>query len=748
MFDRPKYLDKRLPVNRAGSQVVVRVIAVLVLFSPLFCRAEYIKAVNYFGRSWPITFWNSDLSHISADFEDIRRDGFNSIILIVPWGEFQPGVNPIRFNEDAYRRLGFVCSAAHAVGLKVFMRVSYTWDYYPGVQQPTSDRSNALISSTSLIPAWDQYLAKINTATQGCSEAAFISWEDFWTLIQTVEALKSAEQRAAYSKQIGYSEWIDRHADDDYKSRHAAEIHRWGVYPVPKRDSSDFEMVFQYFDDQLINRLLPVLAKNFTQASLEARIDRDPIYDGEKLVKLYAHPSHYRVKSSDYLMTYWAPAIGAVNNSEKEPANKVLDRFIRLQRNLLTNTSNKIFIDQWLFKDSTPGFSRNAQVEPTELSQFIRDFARPLAQFTAGYALWSWRDFQGSILFNGFFSLGIRGWDFSPGAGIQRLADGIYARISEGQFISQKVPLLHDHFRRFFDKYELRFTARGTGRVRIQIGSATQEAEIQAIKSAVVLTLEFPMGKDMDPDVRITALSGAISISGLYLWNFEQISNVRSSDNTPYNHYDDIVALNRALDDPNVLVSSVSASDDSINYLIGAEGPEFDGTRKFAWVGPDAKVRLHATAPTIWIRGHIDVAMFRKAKLFPAGCTLAAWINGKMTVQTLFTASQEFVLKVTVPPESRGDITLQLKNNCSLNLKELGLGSDSRTLSYGISDIRAESNGEGESNAREHWESFLANRAFSWWDLVPVLLLGIYALWRAVSAKRPSALRGNNAPKQ
>lgn len=748
MFDRAQYLDKRLPVNHAGPQAVARAIAVLVLCSPLLCGAEYIKAVNYFGRSWPITFWNSDLSHISADFEDIRRDGFNSIILIVPWGEFQPGVNPIRFNEDAYRRLGFVCSTAHAAGLKVFMRVSYLWDYYPGVQQPTVDRSIALIGSTSLIPAWEQYLAKINTATRGCSEAAFISWEDFWSLILTVETLKSAEQRAAYSKQTGYSEWIDRQADDAYKSRHAAEFHRWGVYPVPKRDSSDFEMVFQYFDDQLIHRLLPVLARNFTQASLEARMDSDPIYDGENLVKLYAHPSHYRVNSSDYLMTYWAPAIGAVNNSEKEPANKVIGRFIRLQRNLLTNTSNEIFIDQWLFKDSTPGFSRNAQVEPAELSQFIRDFARPLAQFTAGYALWSWRDFQGSILFNGFFSLGNQGWDFSPGAGIQRLSDGIYARISEGQFIFQKVPLLRDYFRQYFDKYELRFTARGTGRVRIQIGSAAQEAEIQAIKSAAVLTLEFPMGKDMDPDIRITALSGAISISDLYLWNFEQISNVRSFDNIPNNHYDDVVVLNRALDDPNILVSSVSASDDSINYLIGAEGPESDGTRKFAWVGPDATVRLHATAPTIWISGRIDVNMFRKARLFPAGCAFAAWINGKMTVQTLFTASQEFALKVPVPPESRGNITLQLKNSCSLNLQKLGLGSDSRTLSYVIYDIRAEHIGEDENNAREHLESFLANRTFSWWDLVPVLLLVIYALWRAVSAKRLSALKRNNAPKQ
>jgi hypothetical protein len=697
-------LNKMLaPRKRDGRRhAFLKIVAALAFFSivvalgcfrPAGASPKYIKAVNYFGKSWPITFWNSDLSEVSADFHEIQQDGFNSIILIVPWGEFQPGLDPIRFNDDAYRRLTLVCSQAHAAGLKVFMRVSYTFDFYPGVQLPYTLRTNALIGGTSLIPAWDSYLAKINAATQGCGDGAFITWEDYWDVIWKGEQLRTAQERAAYSKQSGYSTWIDRHADNAYKARYAADLGKFGAYPIPKRDNPDFEMVFLYFDDQMMNKLLPVLAKNFRQATVEARTDGDPIYDGNELLKWYSHTNNFTVTSSDYLMTYWGPGTGADNKGGTESSKKVVDRFNYLQRKLLAQTPNQIFIEQWLFKDNTPQFHSNTQINPAELSGFIRDSARPLAQFTAGYALWNWRDYRASTLFNGFFSLGNLGWDFSPGAGIQQLSDGPYARLSQGQFIRQDVPRVRDFYREFAEKLHLRFTARGEGRVAVHVGAASQEINIQGARSARVITMEFPAPSGEDPNLVITALSGTVELKDLYLYSFEQISNVRFSDNSPGDHYRDIVALNQKLDDPQIVVSSIRASNDTINYLAGAEHPESDGQEGIAWVGPNAKVKLYPAAPTIEINGYMNLEIFRKAKLFPAGCTLAAWINGKSISQTLFTESQPIAMKVPVPPESHGAVTLELKNNCSLIPKAVGLGSDVRTLSFMISGIQAEKSG-------------------------------------------------------
>ena len=214
----PGQEEKGAPLKRnRWPQTLVKIAAALVFFAPFVCSAEYIKAVNYFGKSWPIAFWNSDLSEVSADFRTIQEDGFNAIILIVPWGEFQPGVDPIRFNDEAYRRLSMVCNKAHSAGFKVFLRVSYNADYYPHVQLPNSERANSLITGNSLIPAGVKYLETIDEATRECSNGVFISWEDFSLVIFTATTLETLEERTAYSKHLGYAAWINRNANSDYK---------------------------------------------------------------------------------------------------------------------------------------------------------------------------------------------------------------------------------------------------------------------------------------------------------------------------------------------------------------------------------------------------------------------------------------------------------------------------------------------------------------------------------------------------
>ena len=117
-------------------------------------ESKYIKAVTYFGAAWPVNYWNSNINYADNDFKEIREDGFNAVILVVPWGEFQPGVDPVRYNDDAYGRLNKVCQAAKAQGLQVYMRVSFLWDMYPGAQMPNVERTNLLFSNDTLMPAW------------------------------------------------------------------------------------------------------------------------------------------------------------------------------------------------------------------------------------------------------------------------------------------------------------------------------------------------------------------------------------------------------------------------------------------------------------------------------------------------------------------------------------------------------------------------------------------------------------------
>jgi hypothetical protein len=270
--------------------------------------------------------------------------------------------------------------------------------------------------------------------------------------------------------------------------------------------------------------------------------------------------------------------------------------------------------------------------------------------------------------------------------------DGAVALLSQGQHLYQKVPRERFRFVGFTESLKLRFTARGNGRVRIEVGSASQEVDIRDASGGQTVVLSFPAPSDQDPNLRITALSGQVRLGNLDLWDFEQVGDVRSLENRPGKHHADIIALNGRLGDPKLLVSSVSASNDTIQYLSGAERPESEGGRTFAWVGPYARVKLYAPGPFIGIHGDISIDLFRAAGSFSQGCTLAASINGAQVAQSRFTQNQPIILRVPVPPEARGALTLELRNNCAVRPSEAGLGPDVRLLSYRIRHIQAELN--------------------------------------------------------
>jgi hypothetical protein len=63
---------------------------------PRSVGSGFIKAAHYFGLSrygWPINYLNAvELGRLDADFKQIAADGFNAIVLLIPWGELQPGL--------------------------------------------------------------------------------------------------------------------------------------------------------------------------------------------------------------------------------------------------------------------------------------------------------------------------------------------------------------------------------------------------------------------------------------------------------------------------------------------------------------------------------------------------------------------------------------------------------------------------------------------------------------------------------
>ena len=121
--------------------------------------SSYLKASTYVSDAWVSNFWNSESDHMEEELAQIAADGFNSIVLVVPWREFQPGVLPISYNRYAFQKLDRVMSAAQAKGLMVELRIGYVWDYYS--DDVATTRYKELLKDSSTRAAWLAYAKQI-----------------------------------------------------------------------------------------------------------------------------------------------------------------------------------------------------------------------------------------------------------------------------------------------------------------------------------------------------------------------------------------------------------------------------------------------------------------------------------------------------------------------------------------------------------------------------------------------------------
>ena len=95
------------------------------------------------GRSTTSAHSSSRVS--TTTLQQIAGDGFNAIILLVPWAEIQPSLGPPAiYNEAALSRLQSLVASARAHDLQVILRVRI-WSINPGQELPNIERITALL---------------------------------------------------------------------------------------------------------------------------------------------------------------------------------------------------------------------------------------------------------------------------------------------------------------------------------------------------------------------------------------------------------------------------------------------------------------------------------------------------------------------------------------------------------------------------------------------------------------------------
>lgn len=422
--------------------------AAAFLFTSGFARAEdhaagtagYLKSATYYSDDWVVNFWNSESRHMDQELARIAQDGFNSIILVVPWREFQPGMSPCTYNQYAWDKLDRVMDAAAAQGLSVILRVGYTWDYcgagnvmerYQGLMQEGTERS-----------AWLEYVGRLYQAASSHENfcGGFLTWEDFWNFTDSSASLGNGVKGRSMAKACGYVDY----ARENYELEELEEMygHKLSGYDdlyFPARDSQA-RSVFYGFYDQFLNELLADSQTVFPGLSMEVRLDVDPVEHKDGSQEGFMHSSTFPSGSAAYTSAMYGIPMGFMNEHERVTAAEALEKVpVFLNRLHVYSGGKPVYLDQFLFTDNTVGYEYNAQLRDDEKSLYLEGVAPILKNSTMGYGIWTYRDYGDNKLFNAQFALGMDGWRFSGGSCIVEDENGKSAMIPSGGNIYQNL---------------------------------------------------------------------------------------------------------------------------------------------------------------------------------------------------------------------------------------------------------------------------------------------------------------------
>ncbi len=138
----------------------------------------YLRAVHYFADAGIAKFWTAFAGAPSPPISSgSANDGFDTIILVVPWASFQPTIDPPCTSFVHLERLRWLIRQATENGLKVALRLGYLWsatrrhlhlDRYRTVLRAASEDGAAMEA------AWTAYHHALAESAEGV-EFAFLS---------------------------------------------------------------------------------------------------------------------------------------------------------------------------------------------------------------------------------------------------------------------------------------------------------------------------------------------------------------------------------------------------------------------------------------------------------------------------------------------------------------------------------------------------------------------------------------------
>ena len=558
-------MDEMRAFIRKGTAAVL---ALLLTAGQVYAAENPVKAVTYMGSEWTVNFWDSELNTMEQDFRQIREDGFNTVIIAVPWRQFQPDLNAGDLNPEAYLRLRRIMAAGEETGLRVMLRLGYTWDNFDRVRD-VSDRYRRLRTDPKARERWLSFAKSVYGAASSFRSfsGGFMTWEDFWGFMKETETNGSRLGRAAVSS--GYRDWLKENISDEeialYYGKDAKKATSSDAV-FPGSESPARRFVYAW-NDAWMNSLLEDTQEVFPGLSMEVRLDIDPVPNLYGYQDGCVHNVTFPAGKASYTCCMYSAAMGYPAGTVIS-ADRGIDKAWEILGELREDAGKPVFIDQFLFTDNTPEFSHNAKLREDEITDYITGMAPVIRGAGKGYAVWAYRDYADNVICNGQFAQGRKGWRLYGGdivtedgnamlylekgdAAEQSLANQ-FTVLPDEDYVDLRAELVPSAGQEAAAGQETA-AAQGTpdgdapaysALLEISTGSTVKQVRIE--EDGLV---HISMGKSNSTELMIRCLEGNVRIDDVKVYSFVTEGGIYHMDGTPGPYLEAVRTLNHLLEE-------------------------------------------------------------------------------------------------------------------------------------------------------------------------------------------------------
>ena len=541
----PSRLFTRFPILLMGMALALTTVCASV-GAPTIAGAStptsntYTRAAFYFGNASPLNFWSSDLSGAKAAFEQTKADGFNAVELAVPWGEFQTGVNPAQYNQTAFNALSSLVAQAASIHLPVILRLSYAVDIDPSDQDP--NRGMEIYANSTVYNSWLGYISHVHQAVAKYHDVkiAQLSWEDFWTPVANAINATTASQRLQLAVTTGFRPWLKRtHSLASVSKQYGTTFTSWSQVPTPPYTQPSFALMYQYYDWAMVHRFFVPAAARFPGLNLEARIDMDAINSGGQEISTYSHASTFDLPGTSYIGMYFAPSVGDPSTAHVETASEGLQALRTTLTSMHTRSGGRpLFIFEDEFYSNSPEVITDPAVPPSQLPALILGSAPILSQYTLGYSLWTYHDYNQSPVYNPSFTLGTSGWQVSGSAKPAKSPTATSLSLQKGASVAQAIPagnLVSSPASDVTVSVAAAALSGSPATLTVSLGGAPARS-ITVGADPQTYSLQFPLSEvtasSASPELSVST-SAPVSLSDVQVYDFTQLGYIYNADGAP-----------------------------------------------------------------------------------------------------------------------------------------------------------------------------------------------------------------------